>query len=127
MVCDGPVQEIELQFARDSKSEPAAIALPQGRVVRGASGGGPISLADLPRGTDATVAEVLAPALPEDGPLVLRLIEIGFVPGEPVRIVAQGFPGREPIAVRLGGTTFALRRFEADYIRVVAGSERRSA
>jgi Fe2+ transport system protein FeoA len=28
-------------------------------------------------------------------------------------------PGHEPVAVRLGSTTFALRRFEAEYVRVV--------
>jgi ferrous iron transport protein A len=78
-----------------------------------------VSLAELPRGVVAIVSGILSPSLAEDRDLVLRLIEIGFVPGERVRVVAQGFPGHEPIAVRLGGTTFALRRFEADYIRVV--------
>jgi len=83
------------------------------------AGGNPISLADLPLGRRAEVREILSPQLAEERDLVLRLIEIGFVPGEEVRVVAQGFPGHEPIAVRLGGTTFALRRFEADFIRVV--------
>jgi ferrous iron transport protein A len=78
------------------------------------------SLAQLPRGVSATVVSVLAPEFQEDRELVLRLIEIGFVPGEAVRVVAHGMPGHEPIAVRLGATTFALRRFEADYIQVVA-------
>ncbi len=78
-----------------------------------------LSLADLPMGQNAIVSEILTPTLAEDRDIVLRLIEIGFVPGEPVCVVAQGFPGREPIAVRLGGTTFALRRFEAEYVRVV--------
>ena len=49
----------------------------------------------------------------------LRLQELGFVEGEPLRIVAHGYPGREPIAVRIGNTTFALRRFEADHVLVV--------
>jgi ferrous iron transport protein A len=52
--------------------------------------------------------------------LVLRLVEIGFLPGERVRIVARGFPGGDPLAVRVGGTTFALRRHEAACIRVRA-------
>ena len=55
----------------------------------------------------------------EDRELALRLTEIGFIPGEAVRIVASGVPGREPLAVRLGHTTFALRRHEASLIRVV--------
>ena len=77
-----------------------------------------ISLCDLARGACATVADVMRPPAGEDHDVVLRLIEIGFVPGERVRVIAHGFPGREPIAVRVGDATFALRRFEADYIRV---------
>ncbi len=57
-------------------------------------------------------------AVSEGGNIGLRLLELGFVEGEPVRIMAHGFPGREPIAVRIGNTTFALRRFEADYLLV---------
>jgi ferrous iron transport protein A len=79
-----------------------------------------ISLADLPRGVDANVIGVIQPTVEEDRELVLRLIEIGFIPGESVRIVACGMPGREPLAVRMGNTTFALRRFEAQYVQVVA-------
>lgn len=74
------------------------------------------SLSTLPVGAEATVAEVLPPAQ-GDGELVLRLIEIGFLPGERVRVIARGQPGDEPIAVRLGHTTFALRRFEAAMVR----------
>ncbi len=55
----------------------------------------------------------------EGGDIGLRLVELGFVEGEPLRVVAHGFPGREPIAVRIGSTTFALRRFEADHVLVV--------
>ncbi len=47
-----------------------------------------------------------------------RLLELGFVAGETVRIVAESFPGRDPIAVRIGNTTFALRRYEASMIHV---------
>jgi ferrous iron transport protein A len=50
--------------------------------------------------------------------LVLRLLEIGFVEGEPVRVVAIGPGGREPLAVRIGGTMFALRRHEAEHVLV---------
>jgi ferrous iron transport protein A len=50
--------------------------------------------------------------------LVLRLLEIGFVEGEPVRVVAVGPGGREPLAVRIGGTMFALRRHEAEHVLV---------
>jgi ferrous iron transport protein A len=42
-----------------------------------------------------------------------RLIEIGFVAGEPVEVVATGWPGSDPLAVRIGVSVFALRRREA--------------
>jgi ferrous iron transport protein A len=81
-----------------------------------------ISLHQLPSRQWATVLDVLRPDTPEDRELVLRLTEIGFVPGEAVCIVANGVPGREPLAVRLGHTTFALRRHEASLIRVTPGA-----
>ena len=54
----------------------------------------------------------------EDETLLLRLMEIGFLPGESVRIVATGFPGPDPLAVRVGQATFALRRHEAAKVLV---------
>src|SRR5437868_4488984 len=59
----------------------------------------------------------------EGGDIGLRLLELGFIEGEPLRVVAHGYPGREPIAVRIGNTTFALRRFEADHVLVVSAPE----
>jgi ferrous iron transport protein A len=78
-----------------------------------------ISLCELERGVTATVVAIGSPATEQDREWVLRLIEIGFVPGETLRVIAHGQPGFDPIAVRLGGTTFALRRLEADFIRVI--------
>ncbi len=76
-------------------------------------------LSELTRGASATVRAVRSGTSDaEGGDLGLRLLELGFVEGERVRVVAHGFPGRDPIAVRVGGTTFALRRFEADRILV---------
>jgi ferrous iron transport protein A len=54
----------------------------------------------------------------EDREVLLRLLEIGFLPGETVRVVARSFPRNDPIAVRVGHTTFALRSREAALIRV---------
>ena len=63
----------------------------------------------------------LVPARDEvDRAVLLRLLEIGFLPGEPVRVIAKGVPGGDPLAVRVGHTTFALRRHEASMIRVQA-------
>ena len=68
----------------------------------------------------AEVAE-LAPAQDdEERAVLLRLLEIGFLPGERVRVIARGFPGSDPMAVRVGHTTFALRRHEAALIWVRA-------
>jgi ferrous iron transport protein A len=77
-----------------------------------------VFLSQLGTGSEALVAEVLPPGQTHDAELALRLIEIGFLPGEKVRVIARGQPGDEPIAVRLGATTFALRRFEAAMVRV---------
>ncbi|HXE47793.1 MAG TPA: FeoA family protein [Ramlibacter sp.] len=77
-----------------------------------------VLLSSLRPGAQATVAEVLPARDGHDRELALRLIEIGFLPGERVRVIARGQPGDEPIAIRLGHTTFALRRFEAALISV---------
>ena len=77
-----------------------------------------VPLTSLPAGAAGTVARVLAPLPGQEPELVMRLIEIGFLPGEPVRVIARGQPGNEPIAVRLGHTTFALRRFEAAFVQI---------
>lgn len=47
-----------------------------------------------------------------------RLIELGFVEGAEVNILHEGPIGRDPIAVRINGTTIALRRREAMAILV---------
>ncbi len=84
-----------------------------------------VALSELPLGMPAHVVGVRpAQDTAEAKELALRLLEIGFMAGEPVRVIAQGHPGREPIAVRIGGTTFALRRFEAEQVLVAAGAAR---
>jgi ferrous iron transport protein A len=81
--------------------------------------GGPpesMRLADLAIGAVARVVSVS----PGDAAVEMgrRLAELGFLPGEAVRVVARGLMAREPIAVRVGTGTFALRLFEAACIRV---------
>ena len=73
-------------------------------------------------GQTVTIREVRMGASREDADIGLRLLELGFVEGECLRVIAHGFPGREPLAVRIGNTTFALRRFEADHVWVVSAS-----
>ncbi len=48
-----------------------------------------------------------------------RLMELGFVPGERVQVLRRIFFGRGPLAVRVGTSTFAMRRIESSLIRVV--------
>jgi ferrous iron transport protein A len=77
-----------------------------------------IPLMDLRSGTSARVVSVSAVDSKAPAEAVRRLAELGFLPGEAVRIVARGLLARAPIAVRIGTGTFALRLFEAACIRV---------
>src|ERR1700684_579225 len=77
-----------------------------------------IRLTDLGVGTRARVVSVAAADASTPAELGRRLAELGFLPGEAVRIVARGLMARAPIAVRIGTGTFALRLFEAACIRV---------
>jgi ferrous iron transport protein A len=83
----------------------------------------PVSLAQLHIGARGTVHSIIedGATLGEDtrATIVMRLIEIGFVPGEPFEIIAESRPGGDPIAVRIGGSCFALRRREASAVMVV--------
>lgn len=69
------------------------------------------SLLNLPHHQDAIVREVSD--MQAGDPIARRLRELGFVPGEPVRIVAKGPVGADPLLVQVGYTRFALRRVEA--------------
>lgn len=75
-------------------------------------------LADLPLRTDAWVQGLHMGAAAHEGDVLLRLLEIGFLPGERVRVVARSFPGGDPLAVRVRRSTFALRRSEAALVRI---------
>lgn len=79
---------------------------------------GGCSLADWPLRTDAWIQTLRMDAAAHEHGVLLRLLEIGFLPGEPVRVVARAAGGGDPLAVRIGCTTFALRRSEASLVRV---------
>ncbi len=75
-------------------------------------------LSQLADGQPATVRAVSA-ASPEVGAATLRRLgELGFIPGEAVRVLRRGPGGREPLAVQVGETLFALRLLEAHCIQV---------
>lgn len=71
-------------------------------------------LSAIETGQQARVCEVLA----AEETLARRLIEIGFVRGAIVEVVATMWPGDDPLAIRVGGATFALRRREAEQVLV---------
>ncbi len=75
-------------------------------------------LADLPNGVCATVQAVCANVPELNQSQLRRLGELGFLPGEPVQVLHRGPGGREPLAVVVGDTMFALRLLEARCITV---------
>jgi ferrous iron transport protein A len=83
----------------------------------------PTLLCDLPRGVVAIVEQVHRRSAVD--PLADRLRDLGFVEGEPVRVVALGPIGRDPILVQVGSTRFALRHGEA--ARVVVAKQEQAA
>jgi ferrous iron transport protein A len=79
-----------------------------------------MTLDALAEGGSGTVVHV-APMLLGDGvDLARRLMELGFIPGERIRMLKRGMPGGDPLAVKVGNSTFALRRFEAALISIQA-------
>ncbi len=76
----------------------------------------PSTLADASIGEVFTVSQVVAPlGAPE---WASQLEDIGFLSGERVAVMARGMPGGDPLVVRVGLSTFALRMAEAACIYV---------
>lgn len=68
----------------------------------------------------SAVVESVENAHPEDK-IASRLRDLGFVAGEPVKVVAKAPWGQDPLVVQIGSTRFALRQNEAR--RVVVSTE----
>lgn len=75
-----------------------------------------VKLSELPRFATGTVRTV--EAIGDDDPIARRLSDLGFVPGETVRLIATGPVGADPLLVQVGFTRFALRRTEAARVRL---------
>jgi ferrous iron transport protein A len=75
-----------------------------------------VNLSELIPFTPAIIDEVESTAA--NDPIATRLRELGFVSGEPVRIVARGPIGADPLLIQIGFTRFALRRSEAQRVRI---------
>lgn len=71
-----------------------------------------MTVLDLPKNRWARVETVDG-----DETLRRRLMEMGFTPGECVRVVAAS-PFHNPVAVNLRGTVFALRDYEASCVKI---------
>lgn len=93
---------------------------PDQRPVSGLAPGdaSPVSLDAWPLRTPAVLQGFAAVADTEVRRALHRLAEIGFLPGEPLEVVARAGGRGGPIAVRVGSSTFALRAHEAALLRV---------
>ena len=86
----------------------------------------PVPLGSLRRGQRAEVVHLsphlVRSALKHDE-LERRLIEMGLVEGALIEVLHEGFPRRDPIAVRVMDHLVALRRTEANavYVRLHPG------
>jgi ferrous iron transport protein A len=94
-----------------------SVAMPDSGEVGG------IRLGGLRKGARAEIialdeSAVVTPLL--KGELERRLIEMGLVEGACIQILHEGFPGRDPIAVKVNDHTVALRRGEANAVIVRA-------
>ena len=76
-----------------------------------------VSLSALRPGTAAVVLGVGHDSTTVT-PIERRLLELGFISGERVEVLAEARPGRDPFVVRVGNTQLALRRREAETIWV---------
>lgn len=75
-------------------------------------------LTELAKGGGAIVDHVTE--LHAADAVAARLRDLGFVRGEPVRVVASAPFGGDPIVVQIGSTRFALRRAEAQRVMLAA-------
>lgn len=77
----------------------------------------PPSLAEAPLGTFFLVSHVDPPeGAPE---WAHQLEDIGFIRGERVAVLARGIVGGDPLVVRVGLSTFALRLAEARCVHLM--------
>lgn len=80
-----------------------------------------MTLTELRPFTPAIIARIEQRS--ENDPIARRLVELGFVPGEPIDVVALAPVSKDPLVVRIGTARFALRRDEARRIQVTLKSD----
>ena len=74
------------------------------------------SAADMQEGESSTITSV-GDGSTEIDCHCLRLMELGFTPGQEIKLVARS-PFKEPIAFSVRGTVIALRSNEAQCIKI---------
>lgn len=79
-----------------------------------------LRLDECRKGATVRVTGLIAQPLfgAQDARVTLRLKELGFLPGAPLKVIGFGLLGSDPLAVQVNGTKFALRRAEAAKICV---------
>lgn len=82
-----------------------------------------MTLDHLPLGEPRIVHEVRAPSHAPEWAQWLE--EIGFIAGERVTLITHGLPGGDPLVVRVGQSTFALRRAEAACVHLATEGKAR--
>ena len=87
-----------------------------------------LALAELRRGESALVSGLVEVNGFDDGRgstaiLLARLRDLGFVAGAHCEVIARMWPAGDPLVVRIGGSTFALRRAEAAAVKVTRLAE----
>jgi ferrous iron transport protein A len=73
-------------------------------------------ISDMKIGEQAIITSVV-PISANDS-IVRRLINLGFVEGEDVKLITFGPIGQDPLLVQIGFTRFALRASEASRVEV---------
>jgi Fe2+ transport system protein FeoA len=101
---------------------PDVKALPQ-VVAASVSPPDSIPLIALRRGDIVRVARLAAESsaalsIEERDLMIARLRDLGFVAGARCEVLARMWLGGDPLVVRIGGSTFALRRAEAAAVLV---------
>ena len=102
-----------LDFAINTTNLPATASLQVASMVASCK-----TLADAAIGERFVVQKLLVSAgAPE---WTEQLEDIGFIVGEPVTLMARAAFGGDPLVVRIGLSTFALRKAEAACVLVAA-------
>lgn len=71
-----------------------------------------VSLAELPEGSSGTIRDI-----DTTSPTSQRLLDLGFVPGTPIRAI-QKAPLGDPTTFQIRGYQVGLRKTEADLINI---------